>query len=172
VPDVEDADMQIALRVRHATDLDIEELARLRWQSTIEEGDVAEPLASFTERFRPVAHAMLQSETWIIWVLSDSEKLVGTVYVQEVAKVPRPDGRSGSYGYVTAVFLDPTIRNQGLGSRLLQAAIDAARSRGIEFLIVWPSERSVSFYERLGFTLSADAMELPLGTHAGSHLSP
>jgi GNAT superfamily N-acetyltransferase len=163
--------MQTTVRVRQATELDVEELARLRWQSTIEEGEIAETLASFTECFRSVAHTMLRSGAWTIWGLSDDQQLLGTVYVQEVAKVPRPDGRPCSYGYVTAVYLESAVRNQGLGSRLLQEAIEAARTRGVEFLIVWPSEKSVSFYGRLGFQLSADAMELLLNLSTGSRAS-
>ncbi len=42
--------------------------------------------------------------------------------------------------------------------------IDWALEQRLELLIVWPSERSVSFYRRAGFAPSAEMLELHLDT--------
>jgi GNAT superfamily N-acetyltransferase len=155
--------MPLSPRIRQADPSDVEELARLRWQSTIEDGEATESWETFLASFQAFAQAALASPAWSIWVLADGQALLGTVYIQIVAKVPRPNDNPRAYGYVTGVYLEPSVRNRGLGSRLLEAAIANARLRGLDLLLLWPSERSVAFYERLGFGGSAEAMELPFG---------
>jgi GNAT superfamily N-acetyltransferase len=84
--------------------------------------------------------------------------------------VPRPGRFSGHnrYGYVTNVYAEPEVRGQGIGSRLLERVVEWAREQGLQFLIVWPSEESVRFYERGGFRASPDALELQLDEGNGS----
>ena len=155
--------MQPTLQIRQANDADSTELARLRWQSTIEDGrDIGEPFDTFVASFRTFVEAALGSGSWAIWHVAHGRAVRGAVYVHEIIKVPRPNGSSRSFGYITAVYITPSVRNRGIGSRLLAAAVEWARTRGLESLILWPSERSVPFYERLGFAASADAMELAL----------
>ena len=43
--------------------------------------------------------------------------------------------------------------------------IDWAKAQQLEFVILWPSERSVSYYQRMGFAYPTDAMELLLEDH-------
>ncbi|MFD4640593.1 GNAT family N-acetyltransferase [Lentzea sp. NPDC058436] len=42
-------------------------------------------------------------------------------------------------------------RNRGVGTTLLDTAVAHARDRGCARIVLSPSERSVSFYERAGF---------------------
>ncbi len=46
--------------------------------------------------------------------------------------------------------------------RLLSKVIEWAKAEDLELLIVYPSERAISFYERAGFTAENDVMELTL----------
>jgi GNAT superfamily N-acetyltransferase len=61
------------------------------------------------------------------------------------------------------VYAEPGVRGQVISSRLMRRVIDWAREHGLEFLILWPNEESVAFYERLGFRPSPDALELHFG---------
>jgi GNAT superfamily N-acetyltransferase len=65
--------------------------------------------------------------------------------------------------YLTNVYVDADLRDQGVGSRLLAAARSAAEKAGHEMVVTWPSERSVTLYQRAGYVLSRDARELALG---------
>ena len=47
-----------------------------------------------------------------------------------------------------------------LGSRLLGAVIDWCKTRDVHAIILWPTERSRSLYERNGFAVRDDIMEL------------
>lgn len=63
---------------------------------------------------------------------------------------------------MTSVYALPEVRNQGIGSLLLRRVIEWAKEQRLELLLLWPSERSVPFYERAGFVRSPDALELHL----------
>ncbi len=73
------------------------------------------------------------------------------------------DGRTAGYigvqeicgeGYVTNVAVLPQYRRQGIGARLVRAAVDGARARGCEFLsleVRVGNEAAIRLYEKLGF---------------------
>lgn len=65
---------------------------------------------------------------------------------------------------MTNVYAEPGVRNQGVGSLLMERVIGWARQQRLELLIVWPSERASSFYQRAGFVPSAEALELHFDT--------
>jgi ribosomal protein S18 acetylase RimI-like enzyme len=57
--------------------------------------------------------------------------------------------------YLAELYVVPERRGQGLGRALLQAALDAARERGADYIDLNTSEHDVaarSLYERLGFS--------------------
>jgi GNAT superfamily N-acetyltransferase len=49
------------------------------------------------------------------------------------------------------MYVIPALRDAGIGRTLLDAAVDHARERGLDGLMLWPSERSVPLYRRRGF---------------------
>jgi GNAT superfamily N-acetyltransferase len=148
--------------LRLANFADIAELARLRWDFSPDEiAASGQSFGAFLQGFSEFLARALSSGDWAVWVAEQEGRLVANVWVQIVQKVPRP-GRFGGhnrYGYVTNVYAEPETRGRGVGSRLLQCAITWAREQELEFLVVWPSEESVRFYQRAGFQRSADALE-------------
>ena len=57
-------------------------------------------------------------------------------------------------GHVGGMWVEPGSRGRGVGQALLRAAIDWARSRGLERLDLWVTEGNgpaTRLYERLGF---------------------
>lgn len=149
--------------LRSATAGDADELARLRWQFRIEHGTrVTRTFDEFVEEFRGfVADVLAEGSGWRAWVAERDGRLVGCVWLQLVEKVPHPSRRRWERPivYVTNVYVEPELRDAGLGSRLLEAAVGFARDREAGEAVVWPTPRSTSFYRRAGFgTASA-----PLG---------
>lgn len=137
--------------IRLATDADVGELARLRWAMTDELIGATEPRPAFEERFAAFARRAIAAGHWGVWVAERDARLLGTVWVQLVKRVPRPITAATSYAYITSVFVEADERNGGLGRRILDAAVGWIRERAIDTVILWPSERSVPFYERAGF---------------------
>ena len=141
--------------VRQAVPSDSAELARLRWDFRREHGTPASlTFASFLEGFRAfVDDALTQGGPWQAWVAEDGDRLVGCVWLQLVEKIPHPsrDRWERPIAYITNMYIAPDLRNEGLGRRLLDEALDFAAAREVDGAVAWPSERSTSFYERAGF---------------------
>lgn len=105
----------------------------------------------------------LQGSRWKIFVaVSDDGILASHQYAQLIDKVPRPGKKTRKFGYVTNVYTRPGFRGQGIGTAVSQALKQWAPGQELEFLLVWPSEWSVRFYERNVYVPSGDAMQLTL----------
>lgn len=143
------------MELRTATAGDADELARLRWDFRVEHGTPASrTFAEFAEEFRAFAADVLaEGAPWRAWVAEDEGRLVGCVWLQLIEKIPHPSrGRwERPIAYVTNVYVEPVLRDEGLGARLLDAAMAFAREHGAAEAVVWPTPRSVPFYRRAGF---------------------
>ena len=154
------------VEIRRATRGDAAELARLRWDFRVEHGTPASrTFEAFAEEFRAfTAEALADGTPWRAWVAEDDDRLVGCVWVQFVEKIPHPSRGRGErpIAYVTNVYVQPALRDEGLGARLLDAAVAEAREREASEAVVWPTPRSVSFYRRAGFGTEAAPLGMDL----------
>lgn len=141
--------------IRPATDEDTDELARLRWEFRIESGTPAtRTYETFVEEFRAFARdAFADGASWRAWVADDDGRLVGCAWLRLIERVPHPNKTLDErpIAYVTNMFIEPSHRNAGLGRALLDHALDFAREREVDGVVLWPSDRSRPFYERAGF---------------------
>jgi GNAT superfamily N-acetyltransferase len=158
-----------------ATTDDVAELAGLRWELYAEQnGDHAEPFEAYVERFARFASAALASKDWRAWVARTDDGLVGAMWLHTVHRVPVPGKRAGPIGYLTNVFIAPEHRNAGLGAQMLDRVKAWCDDEGFSLVIVWPTERSRSFYRRGGFDRPGEPLVLevepdePLGPSTGS----
>lgn len=145
---------------RIASDSDLPHLAPLRWRLKTGDDSPSEgaEFARFAEAFG-VSERLDRNDGEVFhWVADETGTAVAVMSVVVVRKVMPVEGRRGSWGYLTNCYVVPEHRNSGLGSRLLQAVQAWAIDRGLEFLIVWPSERAVPFYERSGFERPEDLL--------------
>ena len=135
-----------------ATIDDVPELARLRWELYAEQnGDPTEPFAAYVERFARFARSALASKDWRAWVVRTDDRLVGAMWLHTVHRVPVPGKRAGPIGYLTNVYVAPEHRNAGLGAQMLDHVKAWCGEENFSLVIVWPTERSRSFYRRGGF---------------------
>jgi GNAT superfamily N-acetyltransferase len=131
---------------------DVDELARLRFALYAEQdGTVAESAEVYRERFAAFAARALASDDWRAWVARIGDELVAAMWLHTVHRVPVPGKRAGPIGYLTNVYVVPEHRNSGLGARMLDQVTARCRQEGFSAVIVWPTERSRSFYGRAGF---------------------
>lgn len=71
-----------------------------------------------------------------------------------------------SVGEIHAIHVALEERGRGVGWRLLDAAVEAARGRGVRRAILWVVENNVAaraFYERQGWVWDGTRLERPLG---------
>lgn len=150
------------IEYRQATEADLQRLAEMRWEFDQEEGRA--PLLSRSEFIVQCSEFMrrgLRSGSWTYWVAVSGE-ILSHIFVEKVPKLPRPSAPPGAWGYVTNVHTLPEWRNRGVGSELLRRVVQWAEAERLELLIVWPSERSVGFYECAGFRTENEVLELLL----------
>ncbi len=157
------------MRCRVATLADATELAALRWTWRTDEdahGEAPEPRDLFIERFVAFARDALTSR-WTVWVAEDEARIVSNIWVYRVPKVPSPGRDTREFGYMTNVYTVPDMRNAGIGGELLDAVRAWAHQQDLEMVIVWPSEQSVPWYSRGGFSPSVEMLELEIAGYEG-----
>jgi GNAT superfamily N-acetyltransferase len=149
--------------IRCAVPGDAERLAALRWEFRAARAPVQEDHDAFLRRCADWMRRELESQAlWRAWVAIAAENIVGQLWVQTISKMPNPVAERERHAYVSNVYVQPEYRG-GAGSRMLEAALAWARAEQIDRVILWPSARSVTLYERHGFTHHGDVMELALG---------
>jgi GNAT superfamily N-acetyltransferase len=154
--------------VRGATEADLAALASLRYDFRAELGAATEARADFAARCRRWMAGRIAGPSWRCWVVeertsSEPVRLLGTVWVQLFEKMPNPIGEAEAHAYVTNLYVVPAARGRGLGSRLLEAALGWCGEREVDAVLLWPSERSRALYERHGFAVRDDVLELRRG---------
>jgi len=151
----------MAAAVRPATPSDIPDLARLRWEWRAGEGRPLElDEEAFTAQFGP--WLLDHWGTHMPFVAEADDAVVGIAWLSVVERVPGPDRMDRRSGLVQAVYVTPARRDDGTGGALVQALIDEAHRRALDYLAVHPSQRSFSLYRRAGFAEYAGTLELDI----------
>ncbi len=146
--------------IRVAKPSDAAALAQLRYALRASTGRATEPETEFTERCSAWMQEHLKSNAWHCWVAEANGQLIGAVWLQLVEKIPNPRAEAEHHAYITNFYIEQEARGRGIGSRLLHAALDWCKTRDVHAVILWPTERSRSLYERFGFAVRDDLMEL------------
>jgi ribosomal protein S18 acetylase RimI-like enzyme len=148
--------------IRAATPADAEALAGLRWEFRGPRDNTVEKEVDFLGRCVPWMRSRLQPESpWRVWLAERDAVAVGQIWLQIFEKLPNPNGEGQRHAYISNLYVQPSSRG-GVGSRLLEAALEYAAANGVDRVLLWPSARSVPLYQRRGFTRAGEVMELRL----------
>ncbi|HEY3582021.1 MAG TPA: GNAT family N-acetyltransferase [Pyrinomonadaceae bacterium] len=149
--------------VRSATPDDAAMLARLRFDLRASLHQLREDEAEFIQRCtRWMSERLNERSKWRCWIAEREGTTIGAVWVQLIEKIPNPIASPECYVYLTNFFVQPEHRGEGIGSRLLDAALSWSKSNNAELVLLWPTERSKTLYARHGFVAADDFMELVL----------
>ncbi len=151
--------------VRLATTDDAAELARMRYEFRSALAPATESEAAFRRRCESwMASRLARHDDWVCWVATDDrERIVGSIWVQIIEKLPNPVNEPERHGYITSFFVEEKARGAGVGGRLLGAALEVCTRRACDSVILWPTARSRALYERHGFAAANGLMELRIG---------
>ena len=153
------------MELRAATPADAVALAALRWEFRAGRDHAVESQDAFVDRCATWMRQELAGGRWRAWVAvragedGADERIVGQVWLHLIQKMPNPIGERERHAYVSNMYAQPAERG-GVGTVLLQQAIEWARANGVDRVILWPSPNSVTLYRRHGFTRDGDVMEL------------
>ncbi len=147
--------------VRAAAPRDAPALAEIRFRFRSELTAPAEPEDGFHARCAAwMAERLAGDPRWRCWVADGPAGIVGTLWLQVIDKIPNPVEEPEHHAYITNVYVLPELRNAGVGALLLEAALAWCRQESIDAVLLWPSERSRSFYARYGFGARDDLFAL------------
>ncbi|MBI3493077.1 MAG: GNAT family N-acetyltransferase [Acidobacteria bacterium] len=148
------------ITIRPASPEDAAALAELRWEFRAGRDPAVETHDAFVERCTAWMRRELSIATaWRAWVAVRGPAIVGQVWLQTFQKLPNPSAERERHAYLSNLYVQPAERG-GAGTPLLEAAIAWARANEMDYVILWPSARSVTLYERAGFTHRGRVMEL------------
>ena len=145
--------------IRPAMHEDIPALARLLWCHA----SAAEQARQSVEAFAVDLAAWWSShgDTHLAFIAqTDDTDIVGMAWLALVPRPPRPDETERQSADIQSVFVMPEHRGNGVGSALVQAAVDdATRRGGVTRVTVSSGRKAVALYERLGFASSRQLLE-------------
>ncbi|HEX6728923.1 MAG TPA: GNAT family N-acetyltransferase [Pyrinomonadaceae bacterium] len=108
-----------------------------------------------------MTHA-LQQTSWRCWVAERDGGLVGALWLQLIEKIPNPAAESESFAYITNFFVKEKDRGEGIGSAVLREALKWCEQQEVHGVILWPTEKSRSLYQRHSFDVTTNLFELVL----------
>jgi ribosomal protein S18 acetylase RimI-like enzyme len=88
---------------------------------------------------------------------------VAEVDGQVVGTVGAGPGEFDGAASLTALWVDPGFRSQGVGTALVEAVVDWAKSQGFSQVLLWVTEvneKAQRLYERHGFARTGRVIEV------------
>lgn len=154
--------------IRAATPADARPLAELRYEFRAALASALEDRESFLRRCSAWMSSRLLDD-WKCWVAVRGEVIVGQIWMYLLEKLPNPVDEPERHGYITNLYVRPEFRG-GIGGKLLELALKWAKQQNADAIVLWPTPRSRSLYQRHGFMQPVDCLELRSGHHP--HSSP
>ncbi|MBI4502328.1 MAG: GNAT family N-acetyltransferase [Gemmatimonadetes bacterium] len=142
--------------IRQGTPADARRLAELRYEFRAPRAATTESRDEFIERCAEWMRHRLSDDVWRCWIAQHGETIVGHVWLQLIEKIPNPVAESEWHAYVTNLYVQETARG-GVGGALMDAALAWCGTREIDYVILWPTQRSRTLYGKKGFAV-ADAI--------------
>jgi GNAT superfamily N-acetyltransferase len=150
--------MTVMTDIRRATPDDASALAELRWEFRAGREPPTEAHDAFVARCAAWMAHELAGTAWRAWVAVDDGRLVGQVWTHLIAKIPNPVAERERHAYISNLYVQPEARG-GIGTQMLETVLRWADENGVDRVVLWPSERSVTLYERHRFKRDDEVME-------------
>jgi ribosomal protein S18 acetylase RimI-like enzyme len=150
------------IEIRAAFAADAEALAELRWEFRASRAAQTESRDEFMRRCADWMRAELSSGRWKAWVALEDARVVGQAWMYFMPKIPNPTAELERHAYISNVYVTPGSRG-GVGSRLLAAALEAAKSERVDSIVLWPTNQSRSLYMRHGFVSNDSVLTFKCG---------
>ena len=152
--------------IRTAKESDYTELALMKWEHGAEDDiDYGEhnldgvDKPSFINEFISFLN---KNKDYQIVVAEESGIVVSAMFVYLIPKLPKPNGNAKYIAYLTNVYTKKEYRNKGIGTIFIEFIKSDLIKKKCEFLFAWPSDNSISWYQRNGFNEDNEIFECTL----------
>jgi GNAT superfamily N-acetyltransferase len=140
------------IEIRLATAGDVGALADLGCAFRSGRDAPDEDRAAFIARCAAWMRGALASD-WRAWMAVDADTIVGHAWLRTIEKIPNPVGQRTRQAYISNVYVRPDARG-GVGSRLLEHAVEWAKANDVDYVLLTPTPRSRTLYARNGFAVT------------------
>ena len=154
------------MEIRLANEADYNELALMKWEHGVEDDiDYGEHNLDgvnkdeFVEEFFAFLKAHKEYE---IIVAEVNGIVVSAMFVYLIPKLPKPNGNAKYIAYLTNVYTKKEYRNKGIGTQMMNYIKSILIEKKCELLFAWPSDNSIAWYQRNGFSEDNEIFECPL----------
>ena len=148
------------IQYRQAKISDISSLSQMRWDFQIVG---RENFLDIKEEFKKSCEEFLEnsfkSGNWLHFIAEYQEEIIAHVSLQIVTNIPIPNNLENSWAYLTNAYTKLEFRKKGIGTQLIQNALEWADNNDIHKIILWPRDASIKIYKRFGFIKNSDIME-------------
>jgi len=142
---------------------DANTLAKLRYEFRSSFGANCGDETSFVERSAKwMQDRLYQAEVWRCWIAECDGVAAGNIWTHLIEKIPNPMIEPERLGCITDSYVHENYCDRGVGTQLFSAAIEWIKESDVDAVILWPTERSRTFYRRKGFSETVRVMEMTL----------
>ena len=154
------------MEIRLANEADYNELALMKLEHGVEDDiDYGEHNLDgvnkdeFVEEFFAFLKAHKEYD---IIVAEGNGIVVSAMFVYLIPKLPKPNGNAKFIAYLTNVYTKKEYRNKGIGTQIMNYIKSILIEKKCELLFAWPSDNSIAWYQRNGFSEDNEIFECPL----------
>lgn len=150
---------------RKATPSDVEDLIRLRMAFLKE---VQKPETSqlddvtLEHALRMYFQKSVENEDFVAWLALHEGEIVATSGLCFFQIAPGFTLQDGKIAYILNIYTLPEWRGKGLGKQIFDHILQEAKNRGYKRISLHASDEGKPIYEKFGFRLTRDEMELRL----------
>lgn len=144
------------MNIRFGEEKDFLQLAEMKWlhceeddtdydEHNLEDADKESFISEFVTFLK-------SNRDYKIFVAEDNKTVLSAMFVYMLPKLPNPNGNSKYIAYLTNVFTRKEYRNKNIGTELLNFIKEYLKEQKCELIFAWPSDNSVKWYLRNGFS--------------------
>lgn len=112
--------------------------------------------------YMQLAEFLKYHKEYKIFVASDNDIVASAMFVYMIPKTPKPNRNQKYIAYLTNVYTRKEYRNKKIGTELLSYIKEYLTEENCEMIFVWPSDNSVNWYSRNGFSQENEIFQCDL----------
>jgi len=146
------------MKVRRATMNDSKWILHHRVEMFKDMGESEESLSETTRLTKQYLEDGWTKD-YLYFLIEDDSKVVGGCGISTFRIPPKFSQPTGTYAYLSNMFIEPEYRRKGLGKMLIDYVIGFCRVEKIGLLFLHASEKGLPLYRFLGFDSSERLMQ-------------